>query len=328
MSNYKVPTSKEELKEMVETCLRNYPQISTHYSETVGSLFLDLKRDLLNLLEIPLVRHAVIAPENLKNLESYIQEHAFTNIEAPLERLKSNFSEYPSILAELHAAKLLKEEGMTDIKFITAQGSPDIEYLDNEIKRYAEVKKLDDLDPSFNILHNKLQAKSVLDSNFCRSFYIQCEYDFIDFESILDVHEGLRKAGDILINKLSEIRPLQFDHQKFEINEFKFEVSIRGEDDEFRYMQSGGVKVYSSSKDFFPGLQSVYSRYINNFNKAYKQLLKVRNDNKELVSKDRIYFFLNVESYANIFPNEVRSIFEQLSKILGMSNLAEIKIIY
>ena len=47
---------------------------------------------------------------------------------------------------------------------------------------------------------------------------------------------------------------------------------------------------------------------------------------RSLVKNDRIYFFLNTGPYSRIIPDEVKEIFTNLSKIIGLIDLVQIKI--
>lgn len=319
--------NKGKLKQKVEAVLSKYSLISKYYKEVIENQFSGTK-SVVELLEIPLIRYAVIDSPTLNNLESYINDHSFTNIDIPLTRLKTNFeNEYHSILAELHTAKLLKEEGMDDIKFLSPNANPDIEFKENGNIRYAEVKSLIDLSPEFSVLHNKLHAQSILDSLFERDFIIQCEYNFYEFDNINKFHSSLKSSVD---NLIQQIRPLlitdQIKDATIIIDNFKFKVTSKKGRVGFLFMYSGGGTIYSSAKDCFLDLSSVYSRFINKASEGFKQLLKKRNMDQNLVKDDRIYFFLNTGSYSRVIPNEVKEIFTGIGKIIGLTDLVQIKI--
>lgn len=318
--------NKGKLKQKVETVLSKYSLISKHYKEIIESQFSGTK-SVVRLLEIPLIRYAAINSPTLNNLESFINDHSFVNLDIPLTRLKTNFeNEYHSILAELHTAKLLREERMDDIKFLPSNANPDIEFKENGKIRYAEVKSLVDLSPEFSVLHNKLHAQSILDPLFERDFVIQCECNY-EFNSVNKFHSSLKSSVDSLIR---QIRPLLITEQIkdiiFVIDNFKFKVTSKKGGAGFLFMYSGGVTTYNSSKDIFLNLSSVYSRFINKASEGLKQLLRKRNMDQDLVKNDRIYFFLSTGPYSRVIPDEVRGVFTNLSKIIGLIDLVQIKI--
>lgn len=317
--------NKSDLKKQIEKNLSKFPLINQYYLKTILNL-VDRTNNLLILLENPSVRYAASNDGVFSNLEKHIKEHSFANIEVPLKRLETNFDEYQAVMAELRTAKFLKEEGMSDISFIKEEDNPDISYKENGIIRYAEVKNLKELDPEFPILDNKLEAKSIFEPNFQRNFYIQMSHNLL----IGSLKEYVKKFG-IAVDKLIEalngcISAKNAEDLIFEIDNFKFIVSITNRRDGYHLMYSGEVMMFGSSKDIFLGMSSVYSRFINASSDGLRQLVKKRNKNLVEVKSDRLYLFLNTGRYANFVPEELKKILPQLSKVIGIDDLVTLKL--
>lgn len=66
---------------------------------------------------------------------------------------------------------------------------------------------------------------------------------------------------------------------------------------------------------------------INNFRKGYLQLSRTRAGNKNLVSQDRIYIYLNLGKYNSFIPKEAKAIFNKIAKATEMSEMVDFKII-
>ncbi|MEK6916854.1 MAG: hypothetical protein AABW92_03855, partial [Nanoarchaeota archaeon] len=300
--------------------------INKYFNKTVKNL-LKSDRSLLRLLEIPLIRYSALGKNNLRNLEEYIEGMSFTNIDVPLSRLKNNYDEYYSILAELRVGKILKDEGKQDIKFLSQTSSnPDLEFIENNELKYVEVKDFMNLNPEFSILHDKLETKSLFDVNFQRDFIIQCDYEMWSFNNIHELHKSLKKAVDQLIIKIeSMLKKGDLNNIFVDVDKFRFKVKTKLGKVGFLFMFSGSVIAYSSPKDCLFDLIPVYLRFITQFKEGYIQLLRKQNNNTELVKKDYLYFFLNIDKYSRVIGNEVKNIFIKLSETLGMSELTNIK---
>ncbi len=320
-------TDKKQLLENATKNLKKYPLIEEHFREVVINQ-VESSKSFMELLEIPLLRYAAIDSPNLSGLENFIAERNFTNIKEPLSRLKTNFDiEYLSVIAELNVAKLLKEEGMNDISFISGEGNPDIEYTEDGIKRFAEVKKLDDIDPGFSILHNKFHVQSIVDESFQKNIYIQCDYILSDFSSVKDFYKRMKHATDQLIVDLGPlIKTNDIKHHIQTIDRFTFKIDVKRGNIGFLFMYGGGVTMFNTAKDAFLDLSSVYSRYINSSKDAIKQLLRKRDGDKNMVQYDRVYFFLNTGGYARVIPDEMRIIFSRLSEAIGINEIVTLKI--
>ena len=141
---------------------------------------------------------------------------------------------------------------MDDIKFLSPNANPDIEFKENGNIRYAEVKSLIDLSPEFLVLQNKLHAQSILDPLFERDFIIQCEYNLYGFDSVNEFHSSLKSSVD---NLIQQIRPLlitdQVKNKTITVDGFKFQVTSKKGGVGFLFMYSGGVTMYNSAKDIF-----------------------------------------------------------------------------
>lgn len=318
-------TNKSDLKKIIAENLPKYPLISKYYLKTILHL-IDSTGSLHLLLEQPLIRYAALNDVVFARVEKYIEEHLFVNIEVPLKRLETNFDEYDAVIAELRVAKLLQEEGMTDIYFIKEEGNPDISYKEGSVVRYAEVKSLKELDPEVPILDNKLAAKSVFDTRFRKWFYIQLSHNLLI--GSLDIYvKKLRAATEKLIQALDGyIEHGKVEDALFDIDDFKFTVSFDDKKDGYHFMYSGDVMTFGSNKDIFLSMSSVYSRFINTSANGLRQLLKRRGRNPLEVKRDRLYLFLNTERYANFVPEELKKIFSHLSKLIGIDDLVTLKI--
>lgn len=317
-------STNKDIKNLIEKNLPQYPLVNQYYLKTILNL-VNKTDDLQILLENPLVRYAVLNDGVFARVEKHIQEHSFVNIQVPLRRLETNFDEYHAVIAEIRAAKLLKDEGMKDISFIEDEDNPDISYKENGIVRYAEVKNLKELDPEVPILDNKLEAKSILDPRYQKSFYIRLSHDLL----IGRIDEYIKKFS-IAVRKLvlaldKYISEDQIEDLVFQIDNFRFTISFDSRDG-YHFMYSGDVMMFGSSKDIFLGMSSVYSRFINVSADGLRQLLKKRNRNSLEVKQDRLYLFLNTGRYANFVPDELRKILPQLSQLIGIDDLVTLKI--
>lgn len=317
--------SKKQLSYLVAKNLPKYPLIKNYFEAVIYNL---LEKDsLTKLLEKPLIRY-LGTDDPLSNFENYLSQKTFANIEAPISRLKSNFGEeYYAVLSELETAKKLKDEGMTHIKFLSSGSNPDLEFNDNSQKRYAEVKSLMEINPEFTILNNKLEAISLRNRLFQRSFSVGCEYSLKDYDSIEKFHKDVSQAANKLIKELKDkLKRGDIEEEAFTYNNVTFKISTKEGDAGYFMMYSGGVLVFTSAKDSFLEFSSVYTRLISQFKKGYLQLLKKREDDKSLVEKDRIYIYLNLGRYTHFIPKEAKRIFVRLSKITGMAEMADLKI--
>ncbi len=319
--------NKKELENVIFRNLPKYSLINKYFNKTVKNL-LKSNRSLFSLLEIPLIRYSALGKKNnLRNFEEYIEGMGFTNIDIPLSRLKNDYDAYYSILAELRVGKILKDEGKQDIKFLSQTSSnPDLEFIENNELKYVEVKNFMNLNPEFSILHDKLETKSLFDVNFQRDFIIQCDYEMWSFNNIDELHKSLKKAVDQLIIKLqSMLKKGDLNNIFVDVDKFRFKIKTKLGKVGFLFMFSGSVIAYGSPKDCLFDLIPVYLRFITQFKKGYIQLLRKRNNNRELVKKDYLYFFLNIDKYSRVIGDEVKNIFIKLSETLGMSELINIK---
>jgi len=317
----------KQLSGLIDENLAKYPIIAKYFTRTIKNLI--LTKELSSLLEIPLVRNVAINSASLKNFEKFIEERSFVNIDTPLSRLKSDLNEYHAVLSELQAAKMIKDEGIKDIKFLSqSQSNPDIEFKENGITKYAEVKGFMAINPDFSIIHNKFEAESLRNQVFKRTFIVSCEYQLSKFKSIEKLHKYLRGAVDSLIKKLIPLLEKEEieDHQ-VEIGKFMFKVSSKpSERGEFLLLFSGGVVSYGQPGDVFLQLSSVYTRIISTSRDGYLQLLSKRDGDRDLVKKDRLYLFLNVERFA-FLGNEIKSIFNKFTKALGIDEIVDLRLV-
>lgn len=318
--------TKEEINKKIGISLKEYSLIKKYFAEAAYRIIKSEKK-VRELLEIQLIRYLFTNDDVLANLEKYLGENEFTNIDVPIKRLATNFSEYYSVFAELTVAKKLKDEGKTDIIFIEEENNPDIQYSDNGIVQYAEVKNLEEIDPEFPILNNKLEAMSELDERYKKDFYIRLNDTSHLFNRIDDYKKALCSATDELIVALHEY--LNNDDQEdlvFRINNFIFTVSVKSKRPEYFLMYSGDVMKFGSNKDIFLKMSSVYSRFINCANNGIKQLANKRGGSLEGIKNDRLYIFLNTGRNANFIPDELDKIISQMSKIVGIDDLVTLKI--
>lgn len=321
--------SKDILKTLVFSNLQKYPIIKGSFQKVIFNL---LKNNSLSeLLEIPLIRYLATKDKPIENFEEYLNKKTFTNLNVPILRLKSDFKhQYYAVLAELETAWRLNREGKTDIKFITQQGKPDIEYKDKGITKYAEVKNLLEINPEFTILHDKLEAESLRNRNFQVNFLMDCNYDLQDHENISNLHKDIEIATTLLVRALREkLRQEEVVDETFTFNQISFNISAKKERIGFffAYHGSGGL-IHPSAKDAFISLSSVYTRMISNFRKGYIQLLKNRLNDKLSVEQDRVYLYLNLGRGYNAFiGKETEKIFKKFAKATAMADLADLKII-
>lgn len=319
--------TKDEFKKLVEMNLFKYPLVKTYFEKAIQKQFSGNK-DLKNLLEYSLLRYLAMNYEGLKNLEEYLNDgSSFTNIRRPIKRLENNFDEYSAVFSEMFVAKKLHKEGMTNISFLSERNNgPDIEYFDNGIKRYAEVKSFESLNPDFSVLYDKLQTKSLLSKDFKnKTFFVSCDYQFSNYKSVSDIKINLSKAVDKLIEKIEPmLQKNNIENLETEIDFFKFKISSYKSSDEITLVYESGSMNYKNRCDYFLDLSSTYCRFINNFKRAYTQILAVRNGDIVEAKKDRIYLFINLEKHSLVFKNEINSIFKDLYKTLGIDDLIDV----
>lgn len=319
--------SKSSMKVMMSKSFVKYPLIKKYFSNAAYNLVDNPENSIINLLELQLVRYLILNDDVLANLEKHLRDRQFTNINIPISRLKNNFSEYNAVMAELTTATKLHDEGMSDIVFIKEENNPDIEYKNNGILRYAEVKSLDELDPEYNIIYNKLEAISILNTKYEKSFYIQISDSGLFFSSLDDYKKGLTKATDKLIQLLEEhIDKLSISDLKIKIGYFEFIISFETNNHGYTLMFSGDVMKFGTNKDIFLKMGSVYSRFINNSVKGVKQLLFKRNFDTTSLKEDRLYIFLNSGRYHNFIPDQLGKIIDELSICLGIKDLVNLKV--
>lgn len=312
---------------LIADYLERYPLIKKYFSEAIYRLINNPKNSVKELLEIQLIRYSVSHDNVLANLERHLGEREFTNINVPINRLRKKFSEYGSVMAELAVAKILKDEGMTDITFIEEDGNPDIQYAQNGVIHYAEVKNLEDLDPEFPIIDNKLEAMSVLDNKYQKDFYIRLNDPSPAFASLQEYEKQLRSATDKFIELLNEhLQKNSIEDLVISVKEFVFTVSFKAKRVGYFLMYGGEVMKYGSSKDIFLKMSSVYSRFINCTAKGIKQLARKRGQSLASIKEDRLYVFLNSGRHANFVPDELEGIIKRLSKTLGIEDLVTLKI--
>lgn len=318
--------TKIKIYKNISECLKKYPLIDKYFAKASFNL-VNSKLDIKALFEIQLIRYLYSNNDVLANLEKYLGESGFTNINVPIKRLQTNFSEYYSVFAELTVAKKLKDEGKTDIVFIEKENNPDIQYLDNGIIQYAEVKNLVDIDPEFPIINNKLEAMSMMDDNFKKDFYIRLNDISQSFNNINKYNEVLMIATDKLIQSLSKyLNSGDQEDLVFQINNFIFTVSVKSKRPGYFFMYSGDVMKFGSNKDIFLKMSSVYLRFISKAKDGIIQLANKRDQSLEKIKNDRLYIFLNTGRNANFIPDELEKIMNQLSKVLGIDDLVTLKI--
>lgn len=319
--------TKNSIKDKIGISFTQYPLIKKYFSNAAYNLIDNSENSVIKLLELQLIRYLVLKDDVLCNLEKHLSDREFTNINIPISRLKNNFSEYNAVMAELTTATKLHDEGMSDIVFIKEENNPDIEYKEDGILHYAEVKSLDELDPEYNIIYNKLEATSILNTKYEKSFYIQVKDSSLFFSSLDDYKNGLCKATDKLIQLLEKhIDKLSIDDLKIKIGYFEFIISFKTNNHGYSLMFSGDVMKFGTNKDIFLKMGSVYSRFINNVVKGVKQLLFKRNFDTTSVKGDRLYIFLNSGRYHNFIPDQLGKIIDELSMCLGIKDLVSLKI--
>lgn len=319
--------SRAKLETLVFQNLPKYPLIEQNFKNAISHLF--AVEPLSALLEINLIRYLATDEKPISNFEEYLSKKTFTNLNEPISRLKSNFKhEYYAVLAELETARRLNDEGMQQIRFLPHQGNPDIEYEDKNVKRYAEVKNLEDINPEFTILNNKLEAESLRNKNFKRSFMMECQYNIYEFDNIGKFYIKINLAVTLLIRELRKrFRSGNEVDENFTINEFVFKISTNKDGAGFLLVYHGSPFVYSSEKDSFLQFSSVYTRMINSFKKGYLQLSRARAEDKSLIPQDRLYIYLNLGQYNNFIPKEAKRIFNRIAKATGMKEMVDLKII-
>ncbi|OGD55634.1 hypothetical protein A3E73_02080 [Candidatus Beckwithbacteria bacterium RIFCSPHIGHO2_12_FULL_47_17] len=317
--------NKTILSKKVKQSLIKYPLISKYFDKAIFNL-INGRNNINNLLEFQIIRYLYSNNSVLKNLEKYLGEKEFTNINVPINRLRNNFTEYDSVIFELNVASLLKKDNMTEIFFIENEGNPDIQYKDNGIVRFAEVKRLDELDPEFRIIDNKLEAMSLINEKFKKDFYIQLNDPSQIFPSLRDYKINLEKAVDQLIQILNKFMDKNnLEDLNIKIGEFVFIVSFNTKRDGYFLMYGGDVMTFGSNKDIFLKMSSVYSRFINRVADGIKQLIKKRANDINLIKNDRLYIFLNTARYANFIPKDEEKTINELSKLLGIEDLVTLK---
>jgi len=323
--------NKKELSSLIDENLAKYPIIAKYFTRTIKNLV--STKGLGDLLEIPLVRYVAINYAALENFEKFIEERSFTNVESPLSRLKSDLNEYHAVLSELQVAKMLKDEGMKNIKFIPqSRSNPDIEFSENGATKYAEVKGFMTINPSFPIIHDKFEAESLQNQVFKRTFIVDYEYQLSEFKSIKELHKDLKGAVDKLIKELTPLlKKGEIEDHQVKVGKFVFKVSSkpikRGEFLLLFSVGGGGENVfYGQPGDVFLQLSSVYTRIISNSRAGYLQLLNKRGGNKDLVKEDRLYLFLNLERFA-FFGDDIKPIFNKFTKVLGINEIVNLKLI-
>lgn len=319
--------TKNKMSKQIVSCLKKYPLIDKYFSDVAHNIVNNPRKIVEELLELQLIRYLTTKDEVLANLERHLDEKEFTNISIPINRLKTNFSEYSSVMAELSVAKMLKDEGMTNILFIGNENNPDIQYTNNGIVQYAEVKNLDDLDPEFPILNNKLEAASVLDVSFRKDFYIRLNDISKFFNRLKDYKKALNTATDGFIKLLkNEMHKTAMEDLIIPINNFVFTVSFKSKRPGYHLMYGGEVMKYGSNKDVFLKMSSVYSRFINSSADGIKQLANKRGKNLEGIKNDRLYIFLNSGRHANFVPDELEGIISKMSEVLGINDMVTLKV--
>lgn len=325
MKNNILITDKSQLSTLVFENLPKFELVNKYLGKAIINLF--KSADLMELLEIPLVRYLAISDVAIQNFENYLKERSFLDIQNPVSRLQSNLRvEYPAVLAELESAKRLKGEGKKEIKFLPTNDNPDLQYEDNGIIRYAEVKSLMVINPEFSVLNDKLEAKSMVSSLFQRSFTIECEYDFNEYTSVEQFHLDVNKSVDRLIKLLETMLSNSGFEETFVIDPITFHVSSQVGRAGYFLMLSGGLLVFGTPKDVFLDFNTVYVRFLVQIKKAYQQLLKKRSGDSLSVQKDRVYIFLNIGRYGHFIPKEAKKIFRDIAKATGITELVDLRI--
>lgn len=325
MENNALITDKPQLLTLVSQNLPKYTLIDKHLKKAISNLF--DKYNLMELLEIPLIRYLATNDLAIKNFEDYLKERSFINIQNPISRLQTNLLvEYPAVLTELESARKLNAEGKKDIKFLPVNDNPDLQYEDNGAIRYAEVKSLMVINPEFSILNNKLEAKSMVSPIFQRNFTIECEYEFNEYESVERFHSDVKKSVDELIHQLEAKLSDSKLEETFTIDPMTFHVSSQKGEAGYLLMLSGGLLVFGTPKDVFLDFNTVYVRFLIQVKKAYQQLLKKRDGDTLQVRKDRIYIFLNIGRYGHFIPKEAKKIFRAIARATGITELVDLKI--
>lgn len=319
--------TKQELSLLVEKNLPKFPLVERYFNKTLKNL-LASKKTLKSLLEINMVRYLASSPESVANFEKYLEELPKVNVMRPLSRLKTDFFEYPSVIAELQGAKYLTDEGITEITFLP-QGTknPDICFKENGKLRYEEIKNLMSLTPEFWILNDKFEAESLVNPAFAKNFLVTCKYDLFKFKSVEKLHEELKDAADQLVIELQpKITNNNVEDRVFEIGNFEFKITTKkSERGEFLLLFSGSGGFFGAPENVFLDLSLVYGRFISTFRDGYLQLLEKREGNLTLVKEDRLLIFLNIERLRFI-DKEVKKILEDLARVLGMSTMVKLRI--
>lgn len=319
--------SKRQLEKLVETNLKSF-HVTQKYFAKVLRESITKEKSLLKLLEIPLIRYLAISPRSIDNFEKHISAKFISAQGSPLSRMKSNLDEYYAVLAEIQAARILKKRGMKNIKFLSPKSNPDIEFKENGITKYAEVKDLMNLNPEFSIIHNKFWAKSLVNRHFKKDFILSCTYATFRFDSVISLHNAISSATDKLIKKLTPLlKRGEIDDLKIEFDGFQFKINARTTRSvDFLLVFSGGGGFFGGPEDVFLNLTTVYTRFITEFKVGYQQLLRKRGGDKELVKSDYFFIFLNIEKYRFV-DRKIKGIFRQMARTLGMSRLVRLRII-
>lgn len=328
--NTMLVSKKAEVKELVLKNLSKYPEVEKHFKKLTHQLF-DKKITLRALLEIVLIRELLLDGGAIKNFNGYLVElSTYTKfISRPISLINKDIKAWGASWSEIFVAKKLHNQGETKIEFSPRNSPYDISSFDSHRKKtiFTEVKGLDSIAPAFNILNDKLEAMSLLNRSFKKTFFIECFYPLENIDSVSSLSPLLEVATNKLIEDLSN----HFKkHKELERKSFKYgKVSFQVKTDKpkvkkFLMIFSGGG-VYKGKGAEFMKMVSVYTRVLSNVRQAYSQLLKNRKGDVDAVKNDRIYLLLNTGLANGFGDKKLKKIIEDLSNSVGINEIVDFK---
>jgi len=184
-----------------------------------------------------------------------------------------------------------KEIHLCDINKKKIPGKrPDLVMILDGKETYAEVKNVNEQDKLFNVIHNVLEAKSILNSKqYTKVFVIDAKTRLAD----LDVKDRqLNKIKIEFLEKIDKKISTGKDTFSFKIDNIYFTINVK-QSEEFHiyfHKETLGNKtrgINNSSEFFFYG--KVYYKTLNKIYNAFLQLLENRRGNFDLVMNDFIY---------------------------------------
>jgi hypothetical protein len=326
--------NKKQIEKLINKNLPKFPTVEKHFKKLIKKL-LKIKKSTKSLLEIPLIREMMLGSEAMKDFDGRLRssEQFTEHIDRPISRINDNyFTEWGPAWSEISVANKLHEQGETEIEFSPRNSPFDIKSLspgENQII-YTEVKGLDSIAPAFNILHDKMEAMSLLKNLFKKTFFVECYYPLEEIDDVSRLKPLLQVATDRLIKDLNKIlkRGEILGKMNFKYGKINFLVNLgrTNKQKEFRMIFSKGGTYRGIGGDFIK-MESVYNRVLSRTKKAYCQLLSNRGGDVKAVRNDRIFMMLNTGMENPFGDKKFETVIKNLCEAVGIYEIVNFEFI-